>query len=59
MRKLTEYEKLEATEYTLDILEDALTNHGAYESKTGDWLRRAKDEVSKRLSMYLKCGLEL
>ena len=53
MRKLTEYEKLECAEYTLNILEDALTNHGAYDGETGDWLFRAKAEVRKKLGQYL------
>ena len=52
--KLTEHEKLEIAEYVVELLTTALTEHGPYDSKLGEWMRHAKGECIMRLGGYLK-----
>ena len=54
MKRLTDYDKLECAEYTLDILERALTEHGVYKTETRDWLCTARDECAKQRAQYLE-----
>lgn len=55
MRKvMTELDKLECVEYTIDLLHKALTQHGAFDGRTGDWIDRCKAECIIRRGQYLK-----
>jgi hypothetical protein len=58
-RKLTDYEKLEVAKDVIDILDKALKNDGPFSTAHGEWIRRAKEEVSKRQDAYLKSEYRL
>ncbi len=50
---LTELDKLECAEYTLNLLDDALKRDGPFSTAHGEWIRRGKEEVQRRLSEYI------
>ena len=57
MKHLTEYDKLECTEHTLEILEDALrrapTRDGDFDEDVRSVLDVAKEAVRLRMGRYL------
>ncbi len=54
MRKvMTELDKLECTEYVLDLLDKTLRDDGPFSTAHGLWIQRAKDECVTRRGQYL------
>ena len=54
--KLTDHDKLEIAQYTVDLLMTALTNHGPYNdthTQLVEWLNHADGECIMRLGQYI------
>ena len=52
--KLTDSDKIDIAKYVVELLTTALQNDGPYDTKLGEWMKRAEGECHSRLGSYLK-----
>jgi hypothetical protein len=56
---MTERDKLECAEYTIELLGKALKRDGPFSTAHGEWILRAKNECIMRLGQYMTSILRI